>query len=149
MADAFEHFQNTTLKAFGVDLMHYITTPQMAYSLFLKVTMDGDHGENALKALGEKWGQYIIRINANEVLMEKNLEKIFMVRMGEFYQSKGIRLIEKNEIDDFIRLLKNLRGGITQIVKRHAKVDIDNKEQASNEGIYYFDANNLYDGAMH
>ena len=149
MADAFEHFQNTTLKAFGVDLMHYITTPQMVYSLFLKVTMEGDHGENALKALGEKWGQYIIRINANEVLMEKNLEKIFMVRMGEFYQSKGIRLIEKNEIDDFIRLLKNLRGGITQIVKRHAKVDIDNKEQASNEGIYYFDANNLYDGAMH
>ena len=33
-----------------------------------------------------------------------------------------------NEIDDFMRLLKNLRGGITQIVKRHAKVDIDNTE---------------------
>ena len=47
-----------------------------------------------------------------------------------------------NEIDDFMRLLKNLRGGITQIVKRHAKVNIgniDNKEQAvaSSEGIYY------------
>ena len=61
-------------------------------------------------------------------LTEKNLEKIFMVHMGEFYESKDIRLIEKNKIDDFIRLLKNLRGGITQIVKRHAKVDIDNKE---------------------
>ena len=36
-----------------------------------------------------------------------------------------------NEIDDFMRLLKNLRGGITQIVKRHAKVDIDNTEQAA------------------
>ena len=60
MADAFEHFQNTTLNAFGVDPMHYITTPQMAYSLFLKVTMEGDHGENALKALGEKCVQYII-----------------------------------------------------------------------------------------
>ena len=48
-------------------------------------------------------------------------------------------------------LLKNLRGGITEIVKRHAKVDIDNKEQstASSEGIYYLDANNLYGGAMH
>ena len=57
--------------------------------------------------------------------------------------------MEKNEIDDFIRLLKNLRGEITQIVKRHAKVDIDNKEQASNEGIYYLDANNLYGRAMH
>ena len=40
-------------------------------------------------------------------------------------------MIEKNEIDDFIRLLKKLRGGITQIMKRHEKVDIDNKEQAS------------------
>ena len=66
MADAFKHFRNTTLKAFGVDPMHYITTPQMAYSLFLKVTMEGDHGENALNALGEKWVQYIIRINTNE-----------------------------------------------------------------------------------
>ena len=36
-----------------------------------------------------------------------------------------------NIIDDFMRLLKNLRGGITQIVKRHAKVDIDNKEQTT------------------
>ena len=74
-----------------------------------------------------------------------------MDRMGEFYRNKDIRLIEKNEIDDFIRLLKNLRGGITQIVKRHVKVDIDNKEQAteSKEGIYYLDANNLYGGAMH
>ena len=91
MANAFEHFRNTTLKAFGVDLMHYITTPQMVYSLFLKVTMEGDHGENALKTLGEKWAQYIIRMNANEDLTEKNLEKIFMVHMGEFYQSLGIR----------------------------------------------------------
>ena len=49
MVDAFEHSKNTTLYVFGVDLMHYITTPQMAYSLFLKVTMEGDHGENALK----------------------------------------------------------------------------------------------------
>ena len=39
MADAFEHFCITTLKAFYVDPIHYITTPQMAYSLFLKVTM--------------------------------------------------------------------------------------------------------------
>ena len=60
-------------------------------------------------------------------LTEKNLEKIFMDRMGEFYRNMGIRLMKKNEIDDFIRLLKNLRRGITQIVKRHAKVDIDNR----------------------
>ena len=66
MADAFEHFRNTTLNAFSIDPIHYITTPQMAYSLFLKVTMEGDHGKNALKTLGEKWAQYIIRINTNE-----------------------------------------------------------------------------------
>ena len=55
------------------------------------------------------------------------------------------------DIDEFMRLLKNLRGNITQIVKRHAKVDIDNTEQAtaSSEGIYYLNANNLYGGAMH
>ena len=113
MADAFEHFRNTTLKIFCDDPMHYITKPQMAYSLFLKATMEGDHGKNALKTLGEKWVRYIIWMNANEELTEKNLEKIFMVHMGEFYESKGIRLMEKNNIDDFIRLLKNLRGGIT------------------------------------
>ena len=60
MVDAFEHFRNTTLNAFGVDPMHYITASQMAYSLFLKVTIEGDHGKNALKTLGEKWDQYII-----------------------------------------------------------------------------------------
>ena len=52
-----------------------------------------------------------------------------------------------------MRLLKNLRGGITQIVKRYimVKVNIDYKEQttASSEGIYYLDANNLYGGVLH
>ena len=45
MTDAFKHFRITTLKAFGVDPMHYITAPQMAYSLFLKVTMEGKHND--------------------------------------------------------------------------------------------------------
>ena len=66
MADAFEHFRNTILNAFGVDSMHYITTPQMAYSLFLKVTVEDNNGENNLRFLCEKWAQYIIQINANE-----------------------------------------------------------------------------------
>ena len=43
MVDAFEYFRNTTLNAFGVDPMHYITTSQMAYSLFLKVAMARMH----------------------------------------------------------------------------------------------------------
>ena len=57
--------------------------------------------------------------------------------------------MERDEIDDFMRLLKNLRGGITQIVKRHAKVDLVSHGNDSNHGIYYLDANNLYGGAMH
>ena len=50
-----------------------------------------------------------------------------------------------------MRLLKNLRGGITQIVKRHAKGDIGESQQtiASSESIYYLDTNNLYGGVMH
>ena len=120
----------------------------MAYSLFLKVMMEGDHGERSLKTLTAKWVQYITRISANEGLTENQLVKVFLDRMGEFYESKGIRLMEKDDIDDFMRLLKNLQGGITQIVKRHAEVDIDNTgdEQSS---IYYLDANNLYGGVMH
>ena len=105
MADAFEHFRITTLNAFGVDPMHYITAPQMAYSLFLKVTMEGNHGENSIMTLARKWAQYIMRINANEGLTEKQLVKVFLNRMGEFYESKGIRLMETNEIDDFIHAI--------------------------------------------
>ena len=113
--------------------------------------MEGIHNDTTLRLLGGKWAQYIMCINANEGLTEKQLVKVFMNRMGEFYESKGIRLMETNEIDDFMRLLKNLRGGITQIVKRHAKVNIDSTEQAtvSSEGIYYLDANNLYGGVLH
>ena len=148
MADAFEHFRNTTLKAFGVDPMHYITAPQMAYSLFLKVTMEGNHGENALKTLGEKWAQYIMQINTNEDLNEDQLQQTFIECMDEFYRTGGIRLMQENDIADLIRLLLNLRGGITQIVKRHADVNIDNTQQTST-GIYYLDANNLYGDTMH
>ena len=79
--------------------------------------------------------------------------KVFLIHMGESYESKGIRLMETDDINDFMRLLMNLRGGITQIVKRHARMAMpsSNTEQAtaSKEGIYHLDANNLYGGAMH
>ena len=64
--------------------------------------MEGDHSENSLLTLARKWAQYIMRISANKGLTEKQLVKVFMNRMGEFYESKGIRLMETNEIDDFI-----------------------------------------------
>ena len=67
--------------------------------------MEGDHSENSLMTLARKWTQYIMRINTNEGLTEKQLVKVFLNRMGEFYESKGIRLMETNEIDDFIRAI--------------------------------------------
>ena len=123
----------------------------MAYSLFLKVTMGAKHNTVDLIALAKRWTQYIICINANEGLPEKQLEQLFTDRMKEFYISGGIRLMERSDIDDFMRLLKNLRGGITQIVKRHAKIDLANHDNDSGlqSSIYYLDANNLYGGAMH
>ena len=40
--------------------------------------------------LARKWGlSTIMRINANEGLEEKQLVKVFLNRMGEFYESKG------------------------------------------------------------
>ena len=93
--------------------------------------------------------------NTNEGINEKQLQQVFIDRMSEFYKCGGIRLMMESEKDDFIRLLRNLRGGITQIVKRHAVVNIDNTQQASagnaqaNTAICYLDANNLYGGAMH
>ena len=113
MADAFEHFRVTTLKAFGIDPMHSITAPQMVYSLFLEVTMEGDHNENSLMALARKWAQYIMCINANEGLAEKQLVKVFLNRMGDFYESKSIQLMETNEIDDFIHAI------VEEPVRRH------------------------------
>ena len=71
-ADAFEHFRITTLKAFGVNFMHYITAPQMAYSLFLKVTMEGDHGQSSLMTLARKWAQYIMHITRMRDSPRKN-----------------------------------------------------------------------------
>ena len=66
--------------------------------------MEGDHSENSLMTLGGKWAEYM-RINANKGLEEKQLVNVFLNRMGEFYESKGIRLMETNEIDDFIHAI--------------------------------------------
>ena len=59
----------------------------MAYSLFLKVTMDGSHDSDALKTLGQKWASYIMRFNANEDLNEDQLQQVFIDCMSEFYRA--------------------------------------------------------------
>ena len=83
--------------------MHYITSPQKKYSLFLEVTIIGDHGEKALRSLTQKWAKYITRINVNEGLTELQLEMIFMDFMGDFYQNIGIRLMEQHIIVDKVK----------------------------------------------
>ena len=45
--------------------------------------------------------------------LEFQLVKVFMDRMGEFYESKGIRLMEENGIDDFIHAI------VEEPAKRH------------------------------
>ena len=77
----------------------------------------------------------------------QNIDNLIIYQISTIEESNG----HLNNIDDFMRLLKNVQRGITQIVKRHVKVNIDNTEQAtaSSAGIYYLDANNLYGGAMH
>ena len=60
-------------------------------------------------------------------------------------------MIEEGNIDDFLRLKNNLLGGIIQIAKRHAVVNIENKRQGSvnKKDTLYVDINNLYGGTMH
>ena len=51
----------------------------------------------------------------------------------------------KEDMDDFISLKNNLRGGLTQITTRYAQKNLEDEE----DNIYYLDANNLYGGTMH
>lgn len=141
LADAFEHFRTATYNSFGVDAAHYLTTPQMSYSLFLKFISNND--ETRFIPLAEKWASYQMKIGANEGCSIAQLQDIFVKRMTEYQKSGGIRLLSKNDMDTFISLKDNLRGGITQITTRYATVE-DSSSQ-----IYYLDANNLYGGTMH
>ena len=64
----------------------------MAYSLSLKVTMEGDHSENSLMSLARKWAQYIMCINVNEGLTETTRESV--------HESHGrVLLLQGNSID--------------------------------------------------
>ena len=146
LADSFEFIRDTMLNSFGIDPAHYTSLSQMSYSLFLKITMT-HHNEEHLHELAEEWASYETRINANEGLKQQQLEQVFVDRMNEFYLSGGIKLMDDHDIDDFIRLKNNLRDGVKQVVKRHAKIDRD--KSTVEEGIFFLKADNIYCGTMH
>ncbi len=143
LADAFEHFRESTLQTFNVDASHYLTTPQMSYSLFIKNIDNNDLSR--FDTVSDKWSKYCVKINKNEGHSEEELQKIFKQRMTEFYKHGGIKLMCKEDMDDFISLKNNLRGGLTQITTRYAQKNLEDEEDI----IYYLDANNLYGGTMH
>ena len=147
LADSFEYFRNTTLKSFGIDPVYYLTAPQMCYSLFLKVTMSY-HSQEFIKSLGKKWADYMVRIDANEGLPKIKLVNLYVTRMMEFYHQQGILSLKKVDMENFIRLKNNMRGGIIQIAKRYARVGHGILE-STREGIYYMTANKLYVGTMY
>lgn len=152
LADAFEHFRTATYNSFGVDSAHYLTSPQMSYSLFLKTVSNNDTSRYEVQS--EKWASYQMKIGADEGHTETQLQDIYVKRMNEFYESGGIRLLSKKDMEVFIALKNNLRGGITQISTRYAKTPVDasdstNVDADPNSKIFYLDANNLYGGTMH
>ena len=142
LADSFEHFRTATHSSFGVDAAHYLTTPQMSYSLFLKSISNEDTSRFEEQAM--KWAKYEMKIDANEGHTEEEMQEIFMKRMNEYTDAGGIRLLSMKDMDTFISLKNNLRGGITQIATRYASANED-----QDDSIYYLDANNLYGGTMH
>ena len=97
--------------------------------------------------LNSRYANLASSIATDDDNLFQNIDNLIIYQISTIEESNR----HLNNIDDFMRLLKNVQRGITQIVKRHAKVDIDNTEQttASSEGIYYLDANNLYGGVLH
>lgn len=142
LADSFEHFRNSTFQTFNVDPAHYITTPQMSYSLFLKNISNED--TSRFEEQAKKWTKYQMKISANEGHTEEEMRDIFMKRMSEFHECGGIRLLSNKDMNAFLSLKSNLRGGLTQITTRYAS-----SEENEDDSIFYFDANNLYGGVMH
>ena len=97
--------------------------------------------------LNSRYANVASSIATDDDNLFQNIDNLIIYQISTIEESNR----HLNNIDDFMRLLKNVQRGITQIVKRHAKVDIDNTEQttASSENIYHLDANNLYGGVLH
>lgn len=81
----------------------------------------------------KKWAGYQMKIGKNENHSEEEMIGIFMDRMSEFNAYGGIRLLGKNDMNEFISLKNNLRGGLTQISTRYSQNECDD------ESMYYLD----------
>ena len=101
---------------------------------------------SCIDELNSRYAEVASSIATDDDSLIQNIGNLVNQQIAEIEERNG----HLNIIDDFMQLLKNLRGGIIQIVKRHAKVDIDNTVNNGEQlSIYYLDVNNLYNGAMH
>lgn len=150
LSDVLIQFRTSCINHFYVDPANYMTCPQMTYSLFLKTITDY-HSETDLQNLANNWATYIIKTHNNEGLTHDELVKYYFDSMNDFL-TYGLNLLRKSQIETFVKMMKSLRGGITQIRTRYC--DVTSKTQ-SNTGVMnkskieYMDLNNLYPGSMH
>lgn len=147
LADVFEQFRDSCLQSFTLDPAHFLTTPQMSFTIFTKFISCVDH-ERVQKA-SKDWAVYITKINKHEGKPLDLLERIYQESYYDFIEGGGIKLLTNGrQNEQFVKLLNNLRGGLTQISTRYCKVPEITPEEENVDGIYYFDANNLYGSCM-
>ena len=150
LSDVLIQFRTSCINHFCVDPANYMTCPQMTYSLFLKSITDF-HSDVKLSELANNWATYIIKTHNNEGLTHDELVNYYFDSMNDFLTC-GLNLLRKSQIETFVKMMKSLRGGITQIRTRYC--DVTSKTQ-TNTGvtnkskIEYMDLNNLYPGSMH
>ena len=148
LSDVLIQFRTSCINHFCVDPANYMTCPQMTYSLFLKTITDF-HSETKLSELANNWAMYIIKTHNNEGLTHDELVKYYFDSMKDFLTC-GLNLLRKSQIETFVKMMKSLRGGITQIRTRYCDVTSQSKTQSKTQSkIEYMDLNNLYPGSMH
>lgn len=147
LADVFEQFRDSCLQSFTLDPAHFLTTPQMSFTIFTKFISCIDH--ERIEKASKDWAVYITKINKHEGKPLDLLERIYQESYYDFIEGDGIKLLTNGQQNEqFVKLLNNLRGGLTQISTRYCKVPEITPEEENVDGIYYFDANNLYGSCM-
>ena len=148
LSDVLIQFRTSCINHFCVDPANYMTCPQMTYSLFLKSISDF-HSDVKLSELANNWATYMIKTHNNEGLTHDELVKYYFDSMQDFL-TYGLNLLRKSQIETFVKMMKSLRGGITQIRTRYCDVTSQSKTQSKTQTkIEYMDLNNLYPGSMH
>ena len=146
LSDVLIQFRTSCINHFCVDPANYMTCPQMTYSLFLKSITDF-HSDVKLSELANNWATYMIKTHNNEGLTHDELVKYYFDSMQDFL-TYGLNLLRKSQIETFVKMMKSLRGGITQIRTRYCDIVSEHQSKTQSK-IEYMDLNNLYPGSMH